>query len=89
MEPVYAFDKLVVPAGSDVNGKIVQIESVSKKKRTVAALNADFSPYREVEIEFDELVLADGRHLPLQTSVARGSSGVLQFVPADERKSRE
>ena len=86
VEPVYAFDKLVVPAGSEVNGKIAQIESVSKKRRTVEALNADFSPYRDVQIEFDELVLADGRHLPLQTSVARGSSGILQFVPADERQ---
>jgi hypothetical protein len=44
IEPVYAFDKLVVPAGSEVNGKIAQIEAVSKKKRTGAALNADFSP---------------------------------------------
>jgi hypothetical protein len=44
IEPVYAFDKLVVPAGSEVNGKIAQIEAVSKKKLTVAALNADFSP---------------------------------------------
>jgi hypothetical protein len=82
IEPGYAFDKLVVPAGSEVNGKITQIEAVSKTKRTVAALNADFSSYREVQIDFDELVLADGRHLPLQTSVARGSNGFLQFVPS-------
>jgi hypothetical protein len=88
-EPVYAFDKLVVPVGSEVNGIIAQIEAVSKKRRTVAALNADFSPYREVHIEFDELVLADGRHLPLQTSVARGSGGVLQFVPAGPEKQKE
>ena len=85
-EPVYAFDRLVVPAGSEVNGKIEQIGAVSKKRRTIAALNADFSPYREVQIDFDELVLADGRHLPLQTTVARGSSGVLQFVPARAEK---
>ena len=89
IEPVYAFDKLVVPAGTEVNGKIAQIEPVTKKRRTISALNADFSPYQEVHIEFDELVLADGRHLPLQTSVARGSSGVLQFVPAGaERRKR-
>ena len=88
-EPVYAFDKLVVPAGSEVNGRIAQIEAVSKKRRTIAALNADFSPYREVHLEFDELVLGDGRHLPLQTSVARGSSGVLQFVPAGAEKKKE
>ena len=83
---MYAFDKLVVPAGTEVNGKIAQIEPVTKKRRTISALNADFSPYQEVHIEFDELVLADGRHLPLQTSVARGSSGVLQFVPAGAEK---
>ena len=88
-EPVYAFDQLVVPAGSEVNGRIAQIEAVSKKRRTIAALNADFSPYREVHLEFDELVLGDGRHLPLQTSVARGSSGVLQFVPAGAEKKNE
>ena len=86
MEPVYAFDRLVVPAGSEVNGRIAVIEGVSKRKRTVAALNGDFSPYREVHIDFDELVFADGRHLPLQTSVSRGASGVLQFVPAGAEK---
>jgi len=68
-EPVYAFDKLVVPAGSEVHGEIAQIETVSKKKRAIAALNADFSPYREVRVDFDELVLADGRRISLQTSV--------------------
>lgn len=88
-EPVYAFDKLVVPAGSEVNGRIAEIDAVSKKRRTIAALNADFSPYREVHIDFNELVLADGRHLPLQTSVARGSGGVLQFVPAGAEKQKE
>jgi hypothetical protein len=88
VEPVYAFDKLVVPAGGEVNGRIAEIEVVSKKKRTIAALNADFSPYREVRIDFDELVLADGRHLPMQTSVSRGSGGVLQIVPAGAEKKK-
>jgi hypothetical protein len=82
IEAVYAFDKLVVPAGSEVNGNVAQIDTISKKKRTVAALNGDLSPYREVHIDFNELVLADGRHVPMQTSVSRGSGGVLQFVPA-------
>jgi hypothetical protein len=87
VEPLYAFDKLVVPAGSEVKGKIAEIEAVSNKTRARAAMNADFSPYREVHIDFDELVLADGRHLPLQASVSRGSSGVLQFVPAGAERS--
>jgi hypothetical protein len=85
-EPVYAFDKLVVPAGSEVRGTVAEIEGVSKTKRTIAALNANFSPSREVRIHFDELVLADGRHVPLQTVVSPGSNGVLQFVPANHKE---
>src|ERR1700684_2497278 len=51
-EPVYAFDKLVVPAGSDVTGTVTRIAGVSAMKRTLAALDANFSPSRDVEITF-------------------------------------
>ena len=68
-EPVYAFDKLVIPAGSEVTGKISEIGDVSKKLRTLAAANGSFSPPRRVHIEFDELRLADGRLIPLHTVV--------------------
>jgi len=47
--PVYAFDREVVPAGSQVTGRISAIEGVSGKKRFLAALNADFSPARKVQ----------------------------------------
>ena len=87
VEPVYSFDKIVVPAGSEVTGKIASIDGVSKTKRTLAAMNADFSPYRQVHVEFDELVLADGRHLPLRTIVSPASQGVLQFIPANAKEN--
>jgi len=63
-ELVYAFDKLLVPTGTEVLGRIGQIDGLSNKDRTLAALNADFSPTKKITIEFDELVLADGRRLP-------------------------
>jgi hypothetical protein len=81
-EPVYVFDKEVIPAGSEVTGKVAAIDGISKTHRTMAALDADFSPARQVHMEFNELVLPDGRRLPLQTVVSPGSPGVLQFVPA-------
>ena len=87
VEPVYSFDKIVVPVGSEVTGKVAGIDGVSKTKRTVAAINANFSPYRQVHIEFDELTLADGRHFPLQTVVSPASQGVLQFVPANVKEN--
>jgi len=87
VEPVYCFDKIVVPAGSEVTGKITSIDGVSKAKRTEAAMNANFSPYRQAHVEFDELVLVDGRHLPLHTVVSPASQGVLQFVPANAKEN--
>src|SRR5437867_2901261 len=53
-EPIYSFDKLLVPAGSRVTGKIAEIDDVSKKMRTLSAMNADFSPGRKVRVDFDQ-----------------------------------
>jgi hypothetical protein len=89
VEPVYAFDKLVVPAGTEVVGKISAIDRVPNKRRIVAAMNGEFSPSRQVHTDFSELVLADGRHVPLQADVSPGSGGVLQFVPASEKEQQE
>ena len=85
-EPVYAFDKLVIPAGSDVTGSVTRIAGVSKMKRTLAALDANFSPSRDVQITFDQLVLPDGRRVPLRTQVSPASQGVLQFAVAADAK---
>jgi hypothetical protein len=81
-EPVYAFDKLVVPAGSEITGSVTRIAGVSAMKRTMAALDANFSPTRDVAITFDQLVLPDGRRVPLHTQVSPASQGVLQFATA-------
>jgi hypothetical protein len=81
-EPVYAFDHLVVPAGSEVLGKISAIEHTSAKTRVLSAMNANFSPSRKVQVSFGEIVLPDGKKVPMETSVSPASGGVLEFVPA-------
>ena len=89
VEPVYAFDRIVVPVGSEIIGKITKIETLSGGRRTEAALNADFTPRRKVEIGFDELVLADGRRFPLHTSVTPGSGQVIELVTAANEKAKK
>jgi len=89
VEPVYAFDTLVVPAGTEVVGKISAIDPVPKTRRIVAAMNGEFSPSRQVHVDFSELVMADGRHVPLESDVSPGSGGVLQFVPASEKERQK
>ena len=66
-QPVYAFDKLLIPAGTVVNGKVSAIDSVPGKTRVLDATDGIFSPARHVHVQFDELVMADGRHVALQT----------------------
>jgi hypothetical protein len=89
VQPVYAFDHVVIPVGSEVNGEITKIEPVTGGKRTKAALDADFTPVRKIEVHFRELILSDGRHMPLETTVTPGSGQVIQFVSAAEAKEKK
>ncbi len=89
VEPVYAFDHIVVPTGSEIVGEVTKIETLSGGKRTLAALNADFTPLRKVEVGFHELVLPDGRHFPLHTSVTPGSGQVIELVTAANEKEKK
>jgi hypothetical protein len=89
VEPVYAFDHIVVPVGSEVIGEITKIERLSEGKRTLGVLNADFTPLRKVEVGFHELVLPDGRRFPLHASVAPGSGQVIDLVTAADEKEKK
>lgn len=84
-EPVYAFDKLLIPVGTPVNGKVSAIDAVPKGIRTLQAMNANFSPVRAVHVQFDELVMSDGRRVTMQTVASPAPDGVLRFVPANEK----
>jgi hypothetical protein len=89
VEPVYAFDKLVIPAGTEVTGQITKIEHVSTGKRVMSVLDADFTPARKVEVEFNEVDLANGKKIPIQTKVIPGSGQVIEFVSAaDENRKK-
>lgn len=89
VEPVYAFDKLVIPTGTVANGSITKIDDISAGKRTLDALNAEFTPAHKIEVEFTEFVFADGKRVPIHTRVMPGSGQVIQFVTAedDQKKS--
>ena len=89
VEPVYAFDKLVIPAGSEVTGQIAQVEGVSKGKRVMSALDADFTPAHKVEVEFNQINLANGKQIPVQTKVIPGSGQVIEFVSAADENQKK
>jgi hypothetical protein len=82
IEPVYAFDKLVIPAGTEATGEITKIGHISGGKRTVAALDADLTPAHSIEVEFNEFILPDGKQIPVHTIVTPGSGQPIQFISA-------
>ena len=88
VQPIYAFDKLVIPVGTEVSGQITRIEPVSPGKRALAALDANFTPTHAFEVEFDELILADGQHIAIRTEVTPGSGQVIRFLTAKDDKPK-
>jgi hypothetical protein len=86
VEPIYAFDKLVIPVGTAIAGEITRIEPVSNGKRTLAALDADFTPSHAIDVTFTELILADGKRIPIHTVVTPGSGQVIRFLTAANQK---
>ena len=87
MQPVYAFDQLVLPLGTHVRGHISKIGSVGGKQLTLSILNADFTPPRPIQVSFDQIVLADGRQLPLHAAVVPGSGQVIRLIDSGRTPS--
>ena len=85
LDPVYVFDRQVIPAGTIVLGQVEQVKPVSKTLRTQAILNGDFTPLRLAPVEFTTLILPDGRKIPLRTNE---SFGLGSIVPAHPPKAR-
>jgi len=88
VQPIYAFDRLVVPAGTEVDGHIARIERLSRKKRVLGILNADFTPARKIDVRFDQLVLTEGRKIPFKSVVTPGSGQVMQLVSNKGEKKK-
>jgi hypothetical protein len=68
VDPVYAYDRIVIPAGTAVRGHVVQLVEPSRWARIRAMSTGDFSPHRRVVLQFDVLVLDTGE-TPIETVV--------------------
>ena len=68
LEPLFAFDREVVPAGTIARGEIVRVEPQTRWERTRAILNGDFTPLRRGQVAFHTLILPDGRKIETHTS---------------------
>jgi hypothetical protein len=78
IDPVFSFDRIVIPAGAEVRGSVVKLDPASKLLRIHAILGGDFTPLHFARVQFDSLALPDGRLLPVHTESSEGLTAIYQ-----------
>ncbi len=86
LAPVYAFDHEVIPAGTQVLGRVSSVQPVSKWMRARAILGGDFTPLRSAKVEFTKAVLPDGRQVQLHTAESLGLNSLYPLKQPKQRK---
>ena len=87
LEPLFAFDREVIPAGTIVQGTVSRVQPVRKWLRAKAILNGDFTPLRNADVEFTTLILPGGKTLPLHTLATEGLTSL--YVEPSKSKRRK
>ncbi len=72
IEPIYAFDRVVVPSGSELQGRITTLDPVPKMRRFQAILNGDFTPLHFARVQFTTIAMPDGKSLPIEAADSEG-----------------
>jgi hypothetical protein len=88
-ENIYVFDHLVIPAGSRVAGQVTKVDSAPRKQRALAIANGNFTPLRHAHVDFNTLVEADGKRIPLQTNVLQGAPSTVHMVAGGNEKKKK
>ncbi len=68
--PIFAANRLALPAGTEVTGKITAIHGEVWWQRAQSALGGDFSPQPAVAVTFTALRLPDGREAAIRTTTS-------------------
>jgi hypothetical protein len=88
IDPIYAFDRVVVPSGAELQGHVTELDSVSRMKRLQSILNGDFTPLHFARAEFTNVLMPDGRSLPLHTIDSQGLPSIYS-PPRPNKKPRK
>jgi len=85
MDPIYQGDKLVLPAGTLLQGTIVDL-TADRKRRLRARFNGDFTPFHQSHVRFHSIILPSGEAVPFETTEERGAVVVRLASPQTSGK---
>ena len=69
VQPLYAYDRIVVPAGTKVHGHVEALDPPSKFARVRAILSGDLTPPRHVVLRFETFEMASGQTMPIENTI--------------------
>jgi hypothetical protein len=87
LEPVFSFDREVIPAGTVAQGQVSRVQPVGKWQRVRAIVGGDFTPLCSAQVEFTTLVFPDGHTVSTQTEETAGLNS-LYIEPSNKKKQR-
>jgi hypothetical protein len=87
LEPLFSFDREVIPAGTVVRGEVTRLDGVGKWRRAMAMMNGDFTPLHRGLVTFTTLTLPDGRTMPSHTVEAAGLNSIY-IEPSPNKKKK-
>jgi hypothetical protein len=88
-EPVWVFDRIVIPAGAPVDGRITALASVSKMARAMAIVRGDFTPLKLARVSFTKIVLPDGRSVALDAQPSLGLASIYDAAAAAKSQKQK
>ncbi len=83
--PVYADNKLVLPAKTIVTGTVTALRS-DHSRRVSARLRADFTPFYTPVVSFHQIQLPSGKTVSITTSTATDGAPIYRLVAPPPRK---
>src|ERR1700730_6946964 len=86
LAPLYAFDREVIPAGTEVFGTVTRLQAVPTGERAKAIMSGDFTPLHLAEVRFTSMRLPDGRQIPIDTVESAELNSVFPSKPPKPRK---
>jgi hypothetical protein len=86
-EPVWAFDRIVIPAGSAAEGRIAKLKPVPRMIRATAMMAGNFTPLKRAEVSFTSITLPDGKRINIETRESVGLPTI--FVPPRPGKGQK
>ncbi len=84
IEPVWAFDRVVLPEGASIKGEVTRLDPVPNMARAMAIMRGDFTPLKTAQVTFSKLVLANGQQLETGTEPTAGLLSI--YIPPNPKQ---